>query len=309
MKITGIAFLLACLIVIGALVAGCSIAETPKENSSKIKVLVTVLPESGYVQAVGGDRVEVFIAVPPGADPHTFEPSVKDMVKFSGADIYVTLGKGLLPFEDNLVSRLSSMNPSMKVVETAPGIQLLLSEDEHEENQGTGAGTTAHSHEGSDPHIWASLKNAPVIVNHIYDGLVSTDPVNAPYYLANRDAFLANITLMDSEIVGMLTKTPVKKFITAHASFGYFARDYGLTQLVIGQPGKEATSKDIETLIQAACDEGITTIVTEPQYSHRAADMVANSINGSVIMADPLAPDMPGEIQKLAKVLSRNGIN
>ncbi len=70
--------------------------------------------------------MEVFVAVPPGADPHTFEPSVKDMEKFADADIYFTLGKGTLPFEDNLVARLSSMNPRMKVVETSSGIESAL---------------------------------------------------------------------------------------------------------------------------------------------------------------------------------------
>lgn len=303
-----------CLIVISALMAGCSMTDSPRENSTRIKVLVTVLPEAGFVQAVGGDRVEVIVAVPPGADPHTFEPSAKDMVKFSEADIYFSLGNGVLPFEDHLVSRLSSMNPRMKVVETAPGIDLLLHEGEndeglHQENPATGAGTTGHTHEGPDPHIWVSLKNIPVMVTHVYDGLARIDPEYAPYYQSNRDTFLANITLMDHEISGMLNKTPQRKFITTHASFGYFSRDYGLTELVIGQPGKEATSKDIETLIRTAREEGITVIVTEPQYSRKAADMIANAVNGSVVVADPLAPEMPLELQKLAMVLSGTNFN
>ena len=77
--------------------------------------------------------------------------------------------------------------------------------------------------------------------------------------------------------------------------------------MVIGQPGKEATSKDIETLIRTAREEGITIIVTEPQYSRKAADMISDAINGSVVMVDPLAPVMPQELQRLAHILSRNG--
>ncbi len=37
--------------------------------------------------------------------------------------------------------------------------------------------------------------------------------------------------------------------------------------------------------------------------------MIANSVNGTVVMADPLAPGMPGELQKLANELSRAGLN
>ncbi|MCU0630461.1 MAG: zinc ABC transporter substrate-binding protein [Methanoregulaceae archaeon] len=281
----------------------------PVEDSAKIKVLVTILPQAGYVKAVGGDRVEVFVAVPPGADPHTYDPSARDMVAFSNADLYFTLGEDILPLEDTLASRLSQMNPRMKVIETSEGIVLLTGEEEHGEIQDHAVEAGEHSHEGPDPHIWVSLKNIPIMVNHINDALVILDPAYEPYYKANRDSFLKNITIMDNEVSTMLEKTKEKQFISSHASWGYFARDYGLSQVVIGHPGKEVTSKELEALIRDARSNGISIIVTEPQYSHRAADMISDSINGSVVVADPLAPDMPQELQKFAKLLSGNGLN
>jgi len=310
LEITEMALVLTVLIVISALMAGCSTTVPTQENSPKIKVLVTVLPEAGYVQAVGGDKVEVFTVVPPGADPHTYEPSARNMVDFADADVYFSLKKGILPLEDNLVSRLSSMNPHMKVVETAPGIDLIFGKQSNSDadiagNQSMGFEEDVKSNESPDPHVWVSLKNAPVMINHISDTLCSVDPANAPYYQANRDAVLTNITSMDNEIKGMLEKIPHKKFITTHDSWGYFARDYGLTQVVIGQEGKEVTSKDIETIINDARGDRITIIVTEPQYSRKAADMIASSVNGSIIMVDPLSPEMPQELKKLAIELSR----
>jgi zinc transport system substrate-binding protein len=309
MKIIRVTLIFALLIGICTLFAGCSMNPPPVEESTKIKVLVTILPQAGYVKAVGGDRVEVLVAVPPGADPHTYDPSARDMVAFSNADLYFTLGKDILPLEDTLVSRLSPMNPRMKVIETSGGIELLNGEEEHGGIQEHAVEASVHSHEGTDPHIWVSLKNIPVIVNHINDALVSLDPAYEPYYKANRDSFIKNITLMDNEISTMLEKTKEKQFISSHASWGYFARDYGLTQVVIGHPGKEVTSKELETLVRDARSNGISIIVTEPQFSHKAADMISESINGSVVVADPLAPDMPQELKKLAKVLSGNDHN
>ena len=309
MKVTRIALIFALLMGISAFLAGCSLNTPPVEESAKIKILVTILPLAGYVKAVGGDRVEVFVAVPPGADPHTYDPSARDMVAFSNADLYFTLGEGILPLEDTLASRLSPMNPRMKVIGTSAGIELLTGEEEHGEIQDHTVEAGEHSHEGTDPHIWVSLKNIPIIVNHINDALVTLDPAYEPYYKANRDSFLKNITIMDNEVSTMLEKTKEKQFISSHASWGYFARDYGLTQVVIGHPGKEVTSKELETLIRDARNNGISIIVTEPQYSHRAADMISDSINGSVVVADPLAPDMPQELQKFAKLLSGNGLN
>jgi len=307
MKITGTILILSCLIGISVFWAGCSMNAPPVEHSTKIKVLVTVLPEAGFVNAVGGDHVEVFVAVPPGADPHTYEPSARDMVEFSDADLYFTLGKGILPLEDNLVSRLSSMNQGMKVVELSQGIDLLTEEDTHGKIPDPPVGTVKDSHESPDPHIWISLKNIPVMVNHMSEALITLDPANEPYYKTNQDAFLANISITDRDIRTMLEKTQGKQFIASHASWGYFARDYGLRQVPIGQEGKEATSKEIESLIGNARNNGITIIVTEPQYSRKAADMISNSINGSVVEVDPLSPDVPGELRKLARILSGTG--
>lgn len=314
MKSAEIALIVSCLVVMCALLSGCSMPVPPTENATQIKVLVTVLPEAGYVQAVGGDRVKVFVAVPPGADPHTYEPSARDMVEFSEADIYFSLGKGILPFEDNLVSKLSSMNPRMRVIETARGIDLLTGEDQHNEenlenNQDTGIAIEGHSHDGPDPHIWVSLNNSKIMVNHIYDALATSDPAYASYYKDNRDSYLKNLTSMDTNIRTILENAPGKQFISSHASWGYFARDYGLTQVVIGQPGKEATSKEIETLIREARDNGITIIVSEPEYSRKTADIIANSINGRVVTDDPLSRDIPGELKKLATELSGDGNN
>jgi zinc transport system substrate-binding protein len=145
------------------------------------------------------------------------------------------------------------------------------------------------------------------MAQHIYEALASVDPLSEPYYRVNRDAVLANITAMDSEITRILDKIPQRKFISAHGSWGYFARDYRLTQVVIEQSGKEPTAKDIETLINAAREEGTNIIITEPEFSRKAADVIASSINGSVITADPLAPEIPDEIRTLAMALSRTG--
>lgn len=309
MKIPVIIPVIIALLVVSTLVAGCLTTDTRADNITRIKVLVTVLPQASYVQAIGGEKVEVFIAVPPGADPHTFEPSARDMARFSDADIFITLGKGMLPLEDNLVSRLASINPGMKVVETTPGITILYGdgvggEEDHEAVNASYAVPQIHSHEGPDPHIWISLKNAPVMADHVYEALAVIDPDNRPYYLANRDSLLVNLSSAEKDVAGLLESSPGKKFITTHASWGYLARDYGLTQVVIGHPGKEATSKDIEDLIRLAREDNITLIVTEPQYSRKAAEVIAESVNGSIITVDPLAPDMPQEIRKLARAIS-----
>jgi hypothetical protein len=58
-------FLMLFLIILLLLItSGCSKAAT---TSGKTIVAVTLLPQAGFVEAIGGDKVEVVVMVPPGA--------------------------------------------------------------------------------------------------------------------------------------------------------------------------------------------------------------------------------------------------
>ncbi|MCX5994222.1 MAG: zinc ABC transporter substrate-binding protein, partial [Chloroflexi bacterium] len=63
---------LSLLIVMTSVLLLSACATTNQPASDKIGVMVTVLPQVEFVNAVGRDRVEVTAMVPPGANPHTY---------------------------------------------------------------------------------------------------------------------------------------------------------------------------------------------------------------------------------------------
>ena len=54
---------------------------------------------------VGGERVRVSVAVPLGADPHSFEPRPSTLREVSGAQVLFANGLGLEPFLDKPFTR------------------------------------------------------------------------------------------------------------------------------------------------------------------------------------------------------------
>ena len=44
-----------------------------------------------FVEKVGGEHVQVSILIPPGADPHTYEPTPQQMKMLAEADLYLRL--------------------------------------------------------------------------------------------------------------------------------------------------------------------------------------------------------------------------
>lgn len=254
-------------------------------SDDKIGVVVTVGPQEEFVKRVGGDRVNVTVMVPPGADPHTYEPLPNQMKQVQNAQIYFQVGSGI-EFELTWMDKLTSMNSQMKVVNTSSGIQLVPN--------------TAEGEEGSDPHVWVSPRNAKIMVENIYQSLVQTDPENKDYYTKNRDEYLQELDELDKNITQTLSGKNNTKIMVYHPAWAYFCRDYNLQQVAIEQAGKEPTPQNIAFLVDTARNESIKVIFVSPEFSSSNAQVIANEIGGKVVVVDPLSQNYLENMKKVA---------
>jgi zinc transport system substrate-binding protein len=255
-------------------------------DSDRIGVIVTILPQAEFAENVGGEKVEVTVMVPTGADPHTYELTPNQMKKVSGAELYVKVGSGL-QFELSWLSKIIAQNRAMLIIDCSQGINLLQQTGDDEEE------------EGMDPHIWMSPPNAKVMVENICDGLVEIDPENKAYYEANRDAYLQKLTQLDQEIKERLSGVTNRVFMVYHPSFGYFAKEYELTMLAVEKEGKEPTASGLAHLIDQAKEYNIKVIFASPQFNPASAKVIAKQIKGRVILIDDLAKDYIANLQSL----------
>jgi zinc transport system substrate-binding protein len=259
-------------------------------NSGKIGVAVSVGPEVEFVNAVGGDKVNVTLMVPSGADPHTYEPLPNQLRELSNDKMYVEVGTPL-EFETNYMGKLESVNPNMLIVNASEGVDSIPN--------------TAENESGSDPHIWVSPKNAKIMVENIYQGLVQIDPTNKDYYTKNRDQYLQQLDELDENITESLKGKENSTIIVYHPAWGYFCRDYNLKEIAMETGGKEPTSQGIANLINVAKNDNIKVIFVEPQYDPKSADVIASEIGGQVLPVDPLAENYVENMKKVAETFSK----
>ena len=257
------------------------------EASDKIGVVVTLLSQAEFVENVAGEKVEITVMVPPGASPHTYEPTPSQMTALTQAVMYAKVGSGV-DFELIWMDKLLEVNRQMLVVDCSKGIELQGAVDEH-----------GQEHEGLDPHIWMSPLNAMSMVSNICDGLVQIDPGNATYYRQNRDAYLRELAQLDQDIREGLAGVRSLTFMVYHPAFGYFARDYGLTMIPIEVEGKEPTPAGLARLIEQAEEHGIKVIFASPQFNPESAGVIAREIDGRVVMVDSLARDYIANLRLL----------
>ena len=270
-----------------AAAVGCN-RET--ETTGKTVVAVTILPQAGFVEAIGGDKVEVVVMVPPGASPHTYEVTPDQMTKLSNAKMYAKVGSPV-EFELAWMDKLIAVNKSMLVVDCSQGIDLTKSQDPDEP--------------GLDPHIWLSVRNAKIMAQNICDGMVQVDAANKSYYEKNCANYLENLTKLDSELTNDLSGVKNRNFIVFHPAFGYFARDYNLQQIGVEQDGKEPDADYIVRLIKEAKAHGIRVVFVSPQYSTRSAESIAKEIGGKVVIIDPLAKDFVDNMRAIESAMKQ----
>lgn len=296
MKKTIWILVLTVLLLMVAFGVTCDDDGNQSDAGGKIGVVVTLLPQAEFVEKVGGDNVELTVMVPPGASPHTYEPTPGQMVALSRADMYAKVGSGV-EFENVWMGKIIKQNEDMLVVDCSEGVTLLEmgAPDEHDEAD--------HDHGGNDPHIWMSPENAMIMVENICAGLVQIDPENRLYYESNRDAYLAELAQLDQEIEKGLEDVTNRIFMVYHPAFGYLAHRYDLTMLTIEEEGKEPTASGLAHLMDQAEVYDIKVIFAGPQFDPKSAETIADDIGGRVVMIDSLARDYILNLQKIKETL------
>ncbi len=263
---------------------------------ANVNSVVSILPQKRFVEAIGGDRVEVSVMVKSGNSPHSYEPKPSQMKDIAKADVYFSIG---VEFEEAWLPKFSNQNSKMKIVDTAENIKKAAIEAVNHNKK------ESHKHESLDPHIWTSPTNVKVIAKNIYNALVSIDKNSSDYYRANYKRFLKKIDATDKEIRKILVNTPKgAKFMVFHPSWGYFAREYGLKQIAIEAGGKNPKPKQVMHLIQEAKKEQVKAVFTAPEFSDKIAKQIARELGVPVIKVSPLNPNWSQNLIELAKAIA-----
>jgi zinc transport system substrate-binding protein len=238
---------------------------TQTETGDTLKIIASITTVGDFVRQIGGNKVEVTIMVPPGYEPHTYEPTTGQMVTVSNAVAYVKVGSGI-EFETAWMDDILALNKNMTVIDCAAGVDII----------------------GEDPHIWNSPANAQQMVLNIYNGLIAIDPANSDYYLANYENYIEELEELKNYISGLFAGYQNRNFLIYHPAFGYFAAEYNLTQLSVEEEGKETTAQKIQQCIDDARSNNLNYIFASPYETSAYAQTIADGIGGSVLYLDPL---------------------
>lgn len=260
-------------------------------------VLVSIAPHKFFVEKIAGNTVSVQLMIPVGADAHTYEPTPRQVIQASNADIWFFIGEA---FETRAKKALLTHKPMMLLVDMRQGVSMISANSHCNHHHGC-----CHA-SGEDLHFWLSPKEAEQQAKTIASALIEKYPENTELYKLNLLDFLEKLDALDRQVRQILKQAPHRVIMVAHPAYAYFARDYDLVQLPIEYEGKDPSPQQLTRVIERARKERIKTIFSQVQYPVKIAQLIAKEIGASVKILDPYAENYIENLETIAHSFAEN---
>ena len=254
------------------------------KTSGKLVVVTTLFPLYDFAKNVAGSRADISLLLPPGMEPHGFEPRPADILKLNSADLFIYTSPEMEPWAVNLLKGLQDRK--IEVVNASLG--LTPNEQHRGKKPDPGHRDRAdHEHNADvDPHLWLDFTNAMRMVDNIRDGLIRKDPAGTEIYEKNAAAYNEQLKDLDNRYRTALQRCRVRSIISGgHFAFHYLAGRYGLEYYsVYGfSPDAEPTPGSIAGVARTLKQKGSRYLFYEELLDPRVARTIASESGASLI--------------------------
>ncbi|MGX8176861.1 metal ABC transporter solute-binding protein, Zn/Mn family [Exiguobacterium artemiae] len=282
--------------------AACGSADSGSNQDAadqKLNVYTSTFATAAIAKEIGGADVDVKMIVPPGADPHSYEPTSKQLTEIAQGDLFLLTGTTLEPYSEKIKASLKGND--VRFIETSKGIDLLEAsatvhvhgeadahdeehahEDEHAEDEHAEEG---HDHGKYDPHVWLDPNNAKMMAQSISTALAKEVPDKKATFEKNLAEFDTQADELDQNLQQAVADGSKKELLVTHAAYGYLAERYGFSQLPIAgiSPSDEPSQKELAALVKEAKLHDLKYIAFEETVSPKVARVIQQEIGAEAI--------------------------
>ncbi len=278
--------------------AATACSKHPSADGNNPIYAVSIEPQRWLLEQLVDSGAEIVTMLTPGSNPETYEPSLSRRALADNAVAY--FATGALPFEDALEA-----SSSVPFINTSEGIVPIYGTHDHAHAHHEHGEAHEHSGEGApDPHFWTSLSGAAAMARNISAALTRLNPDRAEAYADRLSALLARLDSLNVDIATELVDAPSKTFAVWHPSLSYFARDYGLEQLAVGQESKEMSARQAREIIDRAKADSVRVFFFQKEFDARQAEAINKEIGSRLVTIDPLDYHLDRQLQTVADAIA-----
>lgn len=280
------------IIVLCLGMTGCGIDKDKNNQNYKLNIVTSMFPYYDITRAIIGnvEGINLELAVKPGQDSHSFEPTPSEVINMQKADLFIYNGGEIETWVNEVIESYENYNQvRIKMMDATDKIELLCSvghshehssnneevnhfdeytkknqdenhldihinEDEsHLDNgrQGKLQDKHGHVHDEFDAHIWTSPINAVYITEVICDALCEMVPEESQKFKVNAANYINQLKEIDEEFKAIVAESSIKELIFADQfPLVYFATKYGLEYHAAFQ----GCGHDMEPSVRDICD-------------------------------------------------------
>jgi zinc transport system substrate-binding protein len=275
MKPLKIFFILA--VCLAFLPLSCQKKEGKPPEAKKLTIVATLFPLYDFAKNIAGHKADVSLLLPPGVEPHNFEPKPENILKINRSGVFIYTGRHMEPWAEKILKGVA--NKDLVIVDSSKGITLI-------EESGMD-----HKHSGGkdmDPHIWLDFSNAQKMIDNMLEGFIKADASNADEYRKNAEQYKAVLSSLDNKFREGLASCGTKYFIHGgHYAFGYMAKRYGLSYISAYRgfsPDSEPSAKRLAEMAKNMKKHNIRHVFYEELVSPRVADTIAKEAGAVLLM-------------------------
>ena len=248
--------------------------------SAKVKVAAAFYPLAHFAEQVAGKYADVAVIMPPGTEPHEYEPTPREIKKVYEARIFLFNGAGIDPWAERLQNDLLKKGTAViEMIKHFSSDELSASKSVHDNSRGL-----------TDPHIWLDPLLAIKEVEIIRDTFIKADPSHERRYRDNSAAYIHELKGLHGRYTDGLKSCRIREIIVSHNAFGYLSARYDLNiHAITGiSPEEDPSPRKMTVLSKLALQKNITHIFFEPLGSPKPAKTIAMEVGAETLPLNPL---------------------
>lgn len=271
-----------CTVVLTGCGSGSAVSD---KQDGKLQVIASNFPCYDFARAVCGDRADVVMLLPPGAESHSYEPTPQDILKIKNCGVFIYVGGDSDAWVDTILKSAGKTVNTLRLVDCVP----LLEEQSLRGMTGIEKREEGESAE-KDEHVWTAPANAAKIVGKIEKKIERADPSNATAYQENAKKYSGQIRQLDSEFKTFFSTVKNKTLVFGDRfPLRYFAEEYGLT-CYAAFPGcstqTEPSAATVAFLTDQVKKDHLTTVYYIEFSNHLVADSIAEATGAKTALFD-----------------------
>lgn len=268
------------------LLAGCAAPQ------AAAPVVASFYPIQYLAETIVGGAMEVAVLVPPGVEPHDYEPTPGDAAKVSDARLLLVQGAGF----EGWIGTVRAQAPDARFVAVTDGLSLRDNPDPEEAAELP-----------QDPHTWLDPTLFAASARNVQAALNATFPDEAAGFAPRADALVARLHALDAEFQQGLADCEVRVVVSNHAAFGYMAARYDFELIAISglDPEAEPGPATIQEVVEKVREHGVRVVYFEELASPAVAQAVAREAGATTRVLSPIEGIPEDELREGASYETR----